>query len=974
MNGRVRQTPFVTPPLVGRRDVLRTFDESLDAASGGAFQFLGVVGEPGAGKTRLLGELVTAARRRELPALWGRAAEFENLMPFGVVVDALDDHLESVAGSLCDRLGAASTRLLATVFPSLSAELPGDPDPGTDLSGLARYRLYRTVRHLLGELASPDGLVLILDDVHWADDTSIELLDHLARHPPRGRVLVAVAYRPAQASPRLAALAETAVETLGGHGRRISVDPLDENEVAELLGPQVGRARRRALYEASGGNPFYLEALVRSQAPIAGGGEDGELPRAVGAALKVELSGLSATTLLVAQAAAVSADEFEPALLAVAGQVSEDVALKALDEMVARDVVRPAPSAGRFRFRHPLVRHTAYGSAAPGWRLAAHARIAGHLARLGAPPNLRAHHVARSARFGDESAIRTLVDAARAVALQAPATAAHWLQAALRLMPEEAGPGDGDQATGALPSRLELGLELALVQTVSGRAAEGRETAWRLLRLLPADDYARRARAVQLCAVMERQLGRLHEARAIVLDELRRIPDPHASAAVVLRVRLVADRLMRVDTRGAQAVLDLMPESAPDWSTGLELAVASMRPLPAYGDGRISEAFRYVEAADRLFSAVSDDDLAECLDAVAFLCWAEVLMGRYDDALRHLDRSVATARSTGQSYILAYMLAARARALTMQGRLAEAGIAAEEAAEVGRLISSGESLGFALTQQCLVASWSGDHDAALRHGDEAVRHDSGSGEWWAAMARYARAMALLNAGRPEEGAAAILEACSDALLDPGTLVACSEALAHVDAARGRPDDALKWADVAAEFGHPELDTDKGLVRLARAHALLGREPAAAAQAATDAAELLLAAGRRTEAGRARLVAGLAYVEAGRRGPARDRLRAAAEIFEACGARSLHAHTVREQRRLGVRVPAPGGGVRGGGPHGLSPREREVGLLVADGCTNQQIAEKLFLSVRTVETHLSRVFAKLGVTSRVGVATALNRRD
>ncbi|MEU6751405.1 LuxR C-terminal-related transcriptional regulator, partial [Spirillospora sp. NPDC046719] len=118
------------------------------------------------------------------------------------------------------------------------------------------------------------------------------------------------------------------------------------------------------------------------------------------------------------------------------------------------------------------------------------------------------------------------------------------------------------------------------------------------------------------------------------------------------------------------------------------------------------------------------------------------------------------------------------------------------------------------------------------------------------------------------------------------------------------------------------------------------------------------------------------------GEARERLRAAVEVFEECGMRGLHAQAVREQRRLGVRVPggartAPAKG-RGKGagkdelPFGLSPREHEIALLVAEGCSNQQIAERLYLSVRTVETHLSRVFAKIGVPSRVGVATAMNR--
>ena len=133
--------------------------------------------------------------------------------------------------------------------------------------------------------------------------------------------------------------------------------------------------------------------------------------------------------------------------------------------------------------------------------------------------------------------------------------------------------------------------------------------------------------------------------------------------------------------------------------------------------------------------------------------------------------------------------------------------------------------------------------------------------------------------------------------------------------------------------------------------------------------MLAEASLRIDSGRARLTAGLAYAESGDRARGRDELRAAAEIFATCGARGLYAQTVREQRRLGVRVPTT---TRSAGSSGLSGRESEVAALVAQGHTNHQIAERLFISDRTVETHLSRIFAKLGVNSRVGVVSALNR--
>ncbi|HEY7486073.1 MAG TPA: AAA family ATPase [Streptosporangiaceae bacterium] len=959
MPGLVGQPPDAVPPLVGRQQVLRAFDESLDAAADGEFQFVGLVGEPGTGKTRLLSELNTAAEDRKFPVLWGRAAEFERLMPFGVVVDALDDHLEACADELPEALGTPVTRLLATVFPALSPALAEDADSDADASGLARYRLYRSIRQLLDELARPSGLVLMLDDVHWADDSTAELLDHLVRHPPRGRVLIAVTYRPAQVSPRLATLVETAPG-----GRRISVRPLSRTEVEEFLGPKVSQVNAGRLYEASGGNPFYLEALARMDehpVPIQAGTEEGELPHAVQAALRVELDGLSPGAQQVARAAAVAADEFEPGLAALAAEVPETVALEALDELVARDVVRRASAAGRFSFRHPLVRRAIYDSAAAGWRVGAHARLAAHLAELGAPATARAHHVERSGRLGDETAIDTLIQAARTVASQAPATAAHWLQAALQLTPTDH------------KSRPELLMELAATQAVSGQVTAGRATGREALRQLPADDFVRRARVARFCAMTERMLGRPHQSRTLLLDELHRVSDPRSAAAVTLRLRLVTDSLIRSDFRAAQAVLDLMPEGAPDWEPSLAMAAVGLRPLPALAAGRIAEAIRHTDTAAQLVDAASDEHLAEWLDVIAWLCWTETMMGRHKGARDRFDRALTIARSTGQSYIVPHLLAGQARTLILLGHLAEAAIAAEEAAEVARLLGTDQELAMALTQQCLVASWAGEDTDALRLGDEAVQRSAERVEWWGAMAKFAHAIALINAGRAGEGADEMMVACNDfkqPRLDPATLMSCCEVMARTESDRGRLEEAARWARRAGRLAHAGVPASTALAQLTLAHAEQRTNPADAADHARQAAEKLGETDLRIDCGRAHLTAGLAYAEIGDRSLARDELRAAAEIFVASGARSLHAQAVREQRRLGVRVPAATS--RATGPHGLSGREFEVAALVAEGFTNHQIAEKLFISDRTVETHLSRIFAKLGVSSRVGVVNALTQ--
>jgi DNA-binding CsgD family transcriptional regulator len=931
---------FGGSPLVGRDGEVRALTGAVEAAVAGRFQFLTVVGEPGVGKTRLLAELATLAKGRGLTTLSGRAAEFEQIMPFSVLVDALDDHLEAHRDEITATLGPARTHRLAAVFPALPEGPERHPEPD-------RFRLYRALRVLIEELAEPDGLALLLDDVHWADDGTAEFLDHLLRHPPRGRVLVAAAYRPAQLPPRSAMLVNA--------GKEITVGPFGLAEVEEFLGPSVTKSRSRALFEASAGNPFYLEALARMDRV-----DVGALPPTVRAALQVELSDLSRPALRLAQAAAVTADEFEPSVAAVTARMPELAGLSALDELVARDIVRPAGPT-RFRFRHPLVRQAAYESASAGWRLAAHARLAEHLAAVNAPATVRARHVERSATFGDQRAIETLLTAAREVAYRAPGTCAHWLRKALDLMPVE---------PDTLEERLELLMELSRAQGVSGRLVEGRNTARELLRLLPADAYARRARAARICALMERQLDRPHEARALLLDELGRMPNPRSAAAIPLRMRLVAESMMRMDFRAARAVLDLMPDCGEDWTPDLTMAVAAMRPMPAYAAGRMADALRMADSADRLVTAALDEHIADWLDAVAWLCWAESNLGRHSVALRHFQRAADVARATGQTYILPNLLAGKARALTTLGRLPEAMDTADEAAEQARLLGSGQQLVFALTQLCLAGAWSGEHEAALHAATEAVTTGVGAGEFWGNMVRHARGVALVAAARYQEGIEALLAACGGfekPRLDRGTLLVTCELLAHADAARGNPRDAVHWAARAAELDHPDLPAFAGLVPLARAHAESN------AALAEEAAGLLGAHDRRVDSGRALLAAGLAHADAGRRGPALDRLREASDVLASCGAKALAAKTIRERRRLGDRVARPGPAGQGL-PFGLSAREYEIANLVAQGLTNQRIAETLHIAVRTVETHLSRVFDKLKVTSRVEMVVKLTQQS
>jgi tetratricopeptide (TPR) repeat protein len=888
----VRPAAEVAPsgvrPLVGRDEALRAFDRALDEMADGRSQFVAVTGEPGAGKTRLLGELAAAAADRELPALWGRAGEFEQEMPLGVVVDALDDGLEGRDAWVRERLGEEQARQLSAVLPSLSATAD---EPMSAKRGPARYRVHRAVRRLLEELAAQSGLVLILDDVHWADAASVELIDHLLRHPPRGRVLLAVGHRPAQVAPQLTALLEADF----GHVRQVPANPLTLAEVEEFVGPSAGRAWCRTLHAASSGNALYLEALARMgrRDELTGGRVDldenldraTELPYDIRAAMEVELRGVSPRALLVAQAAAVVASEFEPSVVAVAAEVDDDAVLTGLDELSERDIVRLTAPGGRFQFRHPLIRNVAYGLGAPGWRLAAHARIAKHLADIGAPPTARACHLERSARFGDREAVTVLIRAARGASRHAPPAAVHWLSAALRLLPAE-----NDDF------RLDLLLELARLQTLTGRAVDGRETTEEVLRSAPSDDYVRRARAIRFATMMERQDGDPNKIRLLLLDELRRIPDPESAAAVPLHLRLVEESLLRSDFRRAQAILERLPDSDDRWEPGLSLAIAAMRPLPALAGLRIPDAIRYVEVAGRMEAEVPDELLAEWLESISWLCWTETFIGRPQSAHRRLERAVTVARATGH-YSVASLMAGQARTHTMLGQLASAAVVAEEAAEEARLLRLTVAQGMAQSQQCLAASWSGDDEAALRFGDGAVNVPE-HGQWPGSLAQYARAVALINAGRLDEGTAAMREACSrDPRLDPLTQLYGCELMAYAEMTRGRTDEAITWADRADRLTHPDLEITLGLARLARAHALRERSPIESAEHARRAAATLTALGLPIDAGRATLNAGICRAALGEVRLAREELHQAARTFAACGARGLYTEATRRQQRI-----------------------------------------------------------------------------
>src|SRR5215472_16742497 len=246
--------------LVGRADELGSLEGMLGELDRGCPGAIEVVGEPGIGKTRLLRELAARAGARGHLVLAGAASEFERDLPFSVFVDALDEY---VAGLEPDRLAVLDNAVqaeLAHVFPSLSALAGGQQvSPQHE-----RYRSHRAVRALLEHLAQTRPLVLVLDDFHWADSASAELLGALLRRPPAAAVLIAVVLRPRQTPERLAIALARAHRSAAV--TRVDLGALTLDEARQLLGQRFDVARAAVLYQESGGNPFYLEQLARSPA------------------------------------------------------------------------------------------------------------------------------------------------------------------------------------------------------------------------------------------------------------------------------------------------------------------------------------------------------------------------------------------------------------------------------------------------------------------------------------------------------------------------------------------------------------------------------------------------------------------------------------------------------------------------------------------------------------------------------------
>jgi DNA-binding CsgD family transcriptional regulator/tetratricopeptide (TPR) repeat protein len=936
--------------FVGRAAELGRLERALGATRAGSGTTALVSGEAGIGKTRLASELAARARDAGFQVLLGRSIDL------------------------------VGTELPYQPFAEALGPVGGLPQADGQTAG-SQLRVFQDTLELLFDRAAAAPLLLVLEDLHWADTTTLDLVVFLAHNLHDRRVLVLGTYRadePASAA-RVRRLAEGVRRS--GSALLLELGPLEQEELAALLAAHAGVPPPAALTDAivarSEGNPFFAQEL------LAACDQDGELPHGLRDLLLQRVARLDPGTRgLLRLAAAAGREVGYPLLRAVAGLPEHDLR-QSLRRAVEHGVLVAEQATGSFRFRHALLAEAVYATILPGEREELHARLAEELAR---GPTVAAAELAPhwAAAGRSAEALAASVEAARqAEAVFGLAEALAHLERALALWP-------------AVPEAAELvGLEeaglcawAAELASQTGAAPRAVELARRAIGLVGGRDPLR-------AALLHECLGRyLHESGRT-----------HAGLAAFERaVELVPAQPPSPDRAQALAAL----------GTGLSLA------------WRYEESLAICEQALALASAVGARP-AE-LRALILLGSDLAYLGRGEEGLARLRQALRLAEERGDPTALNRVYTALTDVLTMLGRPREsARLAATGLDALGRygidstvlvanhieaLLATGEwdradrlsaaavRAGTASYPYMLlmiradVEIGRGDFDAARAHLDAApatLREDRGLGLYDASLAelalwerRWADADQAVRDGlaraRIPSAAQIRVQLCARGLRAQAELAALARARRDGDAVRARLARARQLRTIArraAAEAAAITPNAAGWLALAEAEHERARGPGRPEgwADAADSWERLqrppLVAYCRWRQAEALAAAGASRAEASR--PLREAHAFAARMGAAPLLEQLELLAQRARLELAspeVGPPAEAPGL--GELLGLTPREAEVLTLMARGYTNREIAATLVISVRTAGVHVSHILRKLGAPNRLEAAAIAHR--
>jgi DNA-binding CsgD family transcriptional regulator len=928
--------------LVGRETELAVAAAAVRDLGEGRASVLVVEGEGGIGKTRLVQDLIGDARSRGVAVFSGQAHPFERTRPFGVVAAALGLSRRSQEGRRAE----------------IGSLLAGE---GGGAGGDLQFRIVEEIVDLVETWCVERPVLLVAEDVHWADSASLLAVMSLVRQLPLAPLLVVLTVRPAPLPTEVARLLD---DLAAGGARSLRLEPLSSDEVVVLARQMLGAAPGPALTSMlakAGGNPLWAVAILRS---LADGGmlrRDGdvvepttfELPASLSDLVVRRLRHLSPATLELLQVTAVLGDAVSLRdVAAVVGQPPAELAGRLRDAFEAR-LLDEADD--RVVFRHELVHDAVYQHVPPPARRLLHREAAAALIAAGADPLDVADHLMLGAERGDDQAVTWLRDAAHEASARAPAVALELLSRAEVLLP--------DGHPGADPVAAELVQALLRVGRVGEASARAeavlaREHAAEVetpLRLALVGALALQNRAAELTAVVEGSLAgaglRPSEQVPMLAQQswaLTYSGDPRAGETA-------AGRALAVAEQAGEAAMTV-------WAlTALLIAVGRQ--------GRFGEALAHARRAAAL-AAESPDTRALPLQPRFFLGLALHDCDLIEEARAAFREALDDEFGSGWWFSETLMADAQASFVIGEWEDAVPGLIA--GGQAGEEKGNPLLVSQALAYRAIVATARGDHRAA--------------GELVAPIADALQAEKLsYNAGILAFAVAGLRAAEGDRQGAYELLLRCW----RFDAARENrfyhrwlaPDLvrlalALGHRDVAAEVVGtvaagvalaPEVPTVRSLAL--RCRGLVDGEVESLLEAVAEARRVPLL----IEHGGACEDAARLLVQAGRRDEAVALLTEALGRYEQAGA-DAWARRVRAQlRTLGARPGARGSRQRP--THGwesLTPTEQAVSELVADGLTNGAVAKRLYMSPHTVNTHLRHAFAKLGVSNRVALAREVHR--
>jgi DNA-binding CsgD family transcriptional regulator len=916
--------------LVGRAAESAALDEWLGRVSAGNGGLGLIEGEPGMGKTRLVGAALAAASEAAFGVFSARADELDRRRPFGVLADVLGFVPEAPEGSVA---------------------VPG-----------LEYRLVDQIVERLEAMALERPVVIGLDDLQWADPASLVALRAVGRRLAHLPLALLGTFRPSPRSPELERLIDDWQAAGGLHLVLTGLDHARVLELAtELIGAPVGPTLERQLAKSAGTPLFVCELIGALQddgaIELAGGlaelaGES--LPPSLRLTIlrRVGLLGDSGLSLL--RIASVLGTTFSLADISTVSGRPVAVVLEDLLEARRAGVVEEAGAT--LRFRHDLVREALYLDLPESARKALHREAGRSLARAGAPKLQVAEQLSLGASLGDRETVDWLRAAAEDCVLRAPETAVALLERAAAL----ADPSD--------PTRDEVLAELADGLVWCGRPSEGHSLAADLLARGAAPPTRDRARATVVRGLSLD--GRWHE----LVEQIDRwLVTAEPALTSPARGRMLADQAMACVFGGDAARAEELALEALRIGERLDDDEVVFRALYALGPvhnfrGRKSDELAVAERALEIVERGTNPDLVRFHPHFGA---AMALAGndRHEDAEAMFKTGLRVREDLGTVWDLPLYQAGLADLYCQMGRWDEALVEAETGVEIAGEVGTR----LAIVVCAGVAAWIRAHRDELAEARRLLaiaqsEIDRAGPQWGSYWVTLSAAQLADGGGDQPRALKALCDGWTENEHNPGLRVYLAPEVVRAALAAGNTELARSVADtVTSNAPGANASSARGNALLARGR--VDRDPELLAQAAAA----FRSGGSPHDLAIACEATATAIAAHGDPRAGRPLFEEALETYERLGARRDVGRVLAAMRAAGIRRGSRAAHRQElNGWDSLTAMESDVVRLTVEGLTNRQIGERLFISRRTVQTHLSHALTKLEVSSRVGLAAEAAR--